>query len=99
MKVEKNHDSEKILRNIHKELEYLKNSVVPMVSYLAVKLFLGILPVCMLPGPKESAQQTIAMSIMPGPGKKIDAFGYEYDEFGFGGCATYGSGKNKIFNF
>ncbi len=96
VKVEKVHDSVKILQSVHKQMESLKNSVAPLVCYLAVKHFLGRLPVCMLPGPKDSAVQTIAMSSMPGPGNKIDVFGYAWDEFALGGCPTYGSGNYNL---
>lgn len=93
VEVEKDHDSVKILKSIHSQLEYLKNSVAPIAGFLFVKYLVGMLPVCMLPGPKEFSQQTISLTTMPGPGKKVDVLGYDFDEFGFGGCPTYGSGK------
>lgn len=92
IEVSDSQDAQDTLQCIHKEYESIKTSVIPIISYLMMNIA-GLLPVFMLPSPEDSLVQTILLSNMPGPGKKVDLFGYDAEEFGFSGCPTYGAGE------
>lgn len=92
VKVSEDQDAQQTLQCIHKEYESIKTSVIPIISYLMMNIT-GMLPAFMLPSPEESLVQTILLSNMPGPGKKVDLFGYDTEDFGFSGCPTYGAGE------